>query len=74
MATFLARLHNIEKRRVMLNQWRLMGRIHECSDEELMRALAPDCHPVPLASLTNNQLLRIYNGEPLSSVLAPEPQ
>jgi hypothetical protein len=74
MATFLTRLHRVEQQRETLARWRLLARLQTCSDEELTAAVTNGAVSCSLRDLSTPQLLRLYQGEHLLSVLAnPHP-
>ena len=69
-----ARVQRLEARVRQQEEARFAQWVRSCTDEELMSYITDrtQAEVKPLETLSTEQLLRIYNGEPLSAVLSQE--
>lgn len=68
-----ARLQRLEALVRRQESERLEDWLHSCTDEELARCILDETPAnFSLSALSNEQLIRIYHGEPLSAVLRQE--
>lgn len=74
MTKMATRLQRLEARVRPLEEERFERWLRECPTEELMRYITDEMKEEleSLKTLSNEQLLRVYHGEPLSVVLDQE--